>query len=108
MGFNNVEIANRTELANHIWKLKDNKEIVKISLIVTCAMQFMLVSHPNQRVAEHKGSSSPIGEHFRNEHLLTPNNLNENFKELKKCTNKIDCLVYEVSMYSLTQSVLKF
>ena len=103
-----MEIANRTELANHIWKLKDNKEIFKISLIVTCAMQVMLVSHPNQRVAEHKGSSSPIGEHFRNEHLLTPNNLNENFKVLKKCTNEIDCLVYEVSMYSLTQSVLRF
>ena len=40
--------------------------------------------------------SSSIGKHFRSEHSLAPKDLNKNFKILKKCKNKFDCLVYEM------------
>ena len=52
--------------------------------------------HLHQRVAEHKNVSSSIGKHFRTEHSLAPKDLNMNFKILKKCKNKFDCLIYEM------------
>ena len=39
---------------------------------------------------------SVIGKHFRDVHGLTPTNLIKNFKVLKKCRRKIDCLIYEM------------
>jgi len=50
----------------------------------------------HQRVEEHKNVSSSIGKHFRSEHSLAPKDLNKNFKILKKCKNKFDCLIYEM------------
>ena len=50
----------------------------------------------HQRVGEHKNSSSSIGKHFRDKHFLAPKDLTKNFSVLKKCTNKFDCLVYEM------------
>ena len=74
--------------------------------------------HLHQRVEEHKNSSSSIGKHFRDKHSLAPKDLTKNFSVLMKCTNKFDCLVYEMffihelrdllSMYNLTQFVLRF
>ena len=52
--------------------------------------------HLHQRVEEHKNVSSSIGKHFRSEHSLAPKDLNKNFKILKKCKNKSDCLIYEM------------
>ena len=52
--------------------------------------------HLHQRVGEHKNSSSSIGKHFRDKHSLAPKDLTKNFSVLKKCTNKFDCLVYEM------------
>ena len=52
--------------------------------------------HQYLRVAEHKGSSSCLGNHFSDEHLLAPKDLSKNFSVLKKCTSKFDCLVYEM------------
>ena len=52
--------------------------------------------HLHQRVEEHKNVSSSIGKHFRSEHSLAPKDLNKNFKILKKCKNKFDCLIYEM------------
>ena len=52
--------------------------------------------HLHQRVEEHKNVSSSIGKHFRSEHSLAPKDLNRNFKILKKCKNKFDCLIYEM------------
>lgn len=53
--------------------------------------------HQHLRVAEHcKGSSSCLGNYFRDEHLLAPKDLSKNFSVLKKCTSKFDCLVYEM------------
>ena len=52
--------------------------------------------HLHQRVEEHKSVSSSIGKHFRSEHSLAPKDLNRNFKILKKCKNKFDCLIYEM------------
>ena len=52
--------------------------------------------HLHQRVKEHKNSSSSIGKYFRDKHSLAPKDLTKNFSVLKKCTNKFDCLVYEM------------
>ena len=52
--------------------------------------------HLHQRVEEHKNSSSSIGKHFREKHSLAPKDLTKNFSVLMKCTNKFDCLVYEM------------
>ena len=52
--------------------------------------------HLHQRVEEHKNSSSSIGKHFRDKHFLAPKDLTKNFSVLMKCTNKFDCLVYEM------------
>ena len=50
------------------------------------------ISH--QRVEEHK--HSVIGKHFRVEHALTPDNIIKNFKVLKKCREKFECLIFEM------------
>ena len=52
--------------------------------------------HYHPRVEEHKNSSSSIGKHFRDKHSLAPKDLTKNFSVLMKCTNKFDCLVYEM------------
>ena len=52
--------------------------------------------HLHQRVEEHKNSSSSISKHFRDKHSLAPKDLTKNFSVLMKCTNKSDCLVYEM------------
>jgi len=52
--------------------------------------------HLHQRVEEHNNVSSSIGKRFRSEHFLAPKDLNRNFKILKKCKNKFDCLIYEM------------
>ena len=52
--------------------------------------------HLHQRVEEHKNSSSSIGKHFRDKHSLSPKDHTRNFSVLKKCTNKFDCLVYDM------------
>ena len=52
--------------------------------------------HLHQCVEEHKNSSSSIGKHFHDKHPLAAKDLTENFSVLMKCTNKFDCLVYEM------------
>ena len=50
--------------------------------------------HLHQRVEEHK--HSVIGKHLRDVHDLTPDNLMKNFKVIKKCRGKLECLIYEM------------
>ena len=45
---------------------------------------------------EHKGPSSSTGKHFREKHVSVPKDLSKNFTVLKKSTNKLECLVYEM------------
>ena len=52
--------------------------------------------HLHQRADEYKSSSSSIGKHFRDKHSLVPKDLTKNFSVLMKCTNKFDCLIYEM------------
>ena len=52
--------------------------------------------HLHQRVEELKNSSSSIGKHFSDKHSLAPKDLTKNFSVLMKCTNKFDCLIYEM------------
>ena len=37
-----------------------------------------------------------MGKNFRNKHSLAPRDLTKNFSVLQKCTNKFDCLLYEM------------
>ena len=55
--------------------------------------------HLRQRVQEHRSSTSCIGKHFRDKHSLAPGDLTKNFSVLKKCTNKFDCLLYEMFLF---------
>ena len=55
--------------------------------------------HLHQGVDEHKGPSL-ICKHYCEKHLLVPKDLSKNFTVLKKCTNKFDCLVYEILLHS--------
>ena len=39
---------------------------------------------------------SVIRKHFEDEYNLRPSNLRENFKILRKCRSKLECLIYEM------------
>ena len=43
---------------------------------------------------EHKGSA--IGNHLREQHNMAPNDIARRFKILRKCQNKLDCLIFEM------------
>ena len=50
--------------------------------------------HLHQRVEEHK--HSVIGKHFLEKHNLKRMDLSTNFKVLKKCRGKLECLIFEM------------
>ena len=50
--------------------------------------------HLHQRVDEHKRST--IGYHVKDEHGGDPDSIGNNFEILKKCQNKLDCLIFEM------------
>ena len=52
--------------------------------------------HLHERCDEHKLNSSSIKKHFINKHDCLPDNFNDQFKVLKKCKTKYDCLIYEM------------
>ena len=54
----------------------------------------------HQRIKERRNSTSSIGKHFGNKHSLAPRDPTKNFSVLKKCTNKFDCLFYEMFLYN--------
>ena len=64
---------------------------------VVCAMQTMsgIRADTYQRVEEHKGSSS-IGNHIKEQHGTVPSDIYRDFKILRKCQSKFDCLIYEM------------
>ena len=51
--------------------------------------------HLHQRIEEHKGSA--IGYHLREQHNMEPEDIAQNFRILRKCQNKFDCLIFEMS-----------
>ena len=51
--------------------------------------------HLYQRVEEHKGSSS-IGNHIKEQHGTVPSDIYRDFKILRKCQSKFDCLIYKM------------
>ena len=63
-----------------------------------CDAYYMYVGfmsrHLHQRVEEHKRST--IGNHVKDEHEQDPETIKSNFKILKKCQNKLDCLIFEM------------
>ena len=50
--------------------------------------------HLHQRVDEHKRST--IGYHVKDEHGGDPDSIGSNFEILKRCQNKLDCLIFEM------------
>lgn len=54
----------------------------------------------HQRIKERRNSTSSSGKHFGNKHSLAPRDPTKNFSVLKKCTNKFDCLFYEMFLYN--------
>ena len=54
--------------------------------------------HLYQRVEEHK--RSVIGNHVREQHGIEPCEIAKNFWVLRKCSNKFDCLIFEIFFYS--------
>ena len=50
--------------------------------------------HLHQRAEEHK--HSVIRKHFKDKHGLRPMDLRENFRILKKCRSKFECLTFEM------------
>ena len=50
--------------------------------------------HLYQRIGEHKGSA--IGNHLREQHDMEPEDIAQNFRILRKCQNKFDCLIFEM------------
>ena len=52
--------------------------------------------HLQNRVKGHKQQSSATAKHYKNVHGTIPQDLLKRFEVLKKCTNKFDCLVYEM------------
>ena len=43
---------------------------------------------------EHKGTA--IGKHLKDQHNMSPNGIAQNFKILRKCQYKLDCLIFEM------------
>ena len=52
--------------------------------------------HLHTRVKGRKQQSSAIAKHYKNMHGTIPPDLLKHFEVLKKCTNNLDCLVYEM------------
>jgi len=52
--------------------------------------------HLHERCEEHKLPTSSIGKHLKNEHGLISKDINNNFVVLRKCSNKFECLIYEM------------
>ena len=50
--------------------------------------------HLHQRIEEHKGSA--IGNQLKEQHDMTPDDIAQFFKILKKCQSKFDCLIFEM------------
>ena len=60
--------------------------------------------HLHQRIEEHKGSA--IGRHIREQHGKEPDNIEKNFKILRKCQSKLDCLIFEMLFIGLLKPKL--
>ena len=53
--------------------------------------------HLHQRVVEHK--RSVVGNHVREQHGNEPCEIAKNFRALRKCSNKCDCLIFEMFVF---------
>ena len=69
-----------------------------ISLSVICVMQIMWAlqadTYLHQCVEEHK--RSVISNHVREQHGNEPCEIAKNFRVLRKCSSKFDCLIFEM------------
>ena len=68
-----------------------------MNLSVICVMQIICRIHGrhlHQRVEQHK--HSVVGKHFMEKHEVKRVNRGGNFKILKKCRGKLECLILEI------------
>ena len=72
-------------------ELRDVKIMLSVKPVVfkdyTCR-------HLHQRIEEHKRSA--IGNHLREQRDIEPEDIAQNFRILRKCQNKLDCLTFEM------------
>ena len=61
--------------------------------------------HLHQRIEEHKGSA--IGNHFREQHDMEPEDIAQRFRILRTCQNKFDCFIFEMFFYQRTETNTK-
>ena len=61
--------------------------------------------HLHQRIEEHKGSA--IRNHPKEQHDMEPEDITQNFRILRKCQNKLDCLIFEVFFYKRSETNAK-
>ena len=52
--------------------------------------------HLFSRIDEHRHQSSAIAKHLKSCHSTDTKSIQNNFSVLKKCKNKIDCLIHEM------------
>ena len=52
--------------------------------------------HRYQRVNKHASPRSSIAKHMKLQHGVEKPSITDNFSVLKKCRNKLDCLIYEM------------
>ena len=64
--------------------------------------------HLFQRIEEHCRSSSSICKHLQGDHDVDPRSINftNNFTVLKKCQEKMDCLIYEMLLIKKNKPML--
>ena len=92
--FTSKKIADHLRLTEEKPPLINQQSVVYEFICDLCDTNYIGYScrHLHQRVEEHK--HSVIEKHLRDMHRLTPDNLIENFKVLKKCRGKLECLIY--------------
>ncbi len=52
--------------------------------------------HQHQRVNEHTRSTASTGKHIKQQHEIEHLTITDNFSVLRKCRNKLECLIYEM------------
>ena len=90
----NKKIANHLKVTDEKPPLINQQSVVYEFTSDLCDTNYIgyICRHLHQRAEEHK--HFVIGKHFRDVHDLTPENLIKNFKVIKKCRDKLECLIY--------------
>ena len=107
-----LKLVNYAVLVNKLWfgltclELLGNFPTDKHGLdcclqLDTKVFKHLIHGHLHVRVDGHKNRSSLVRKHYDKENAVAvPDDLLSRFKVLKKCRNKFDCLINEITSYS--------